>query len=128
MTTIQITPEDDPLGQQRRSLLDWLRREPGVREHAEITLLSGAPAARGTMGVSADVIRLVVDYGFQLANLGVAIAAWRAACAPRARVTIERDGLTVTVSTADPATARALVQALGAGDDGEAGRNQGEGA
>ncbi|TDC72891.1 effector-associated constant component EACC1 [Streptomyces hainanensis] len=122
MTIIHIAPEGDDLGRQKRSLLDWLRRQPGVREHAEISLRAAGPAEPGTMGVPGDVIRLVVDYGFQLGNLGVAVAAWRAACAPRARVTIEREGLTVTVSTADPATARALVRALGDERDRNAGR------
>jgi Effector Associated Constant Component 1 len=74
--------------QELRSLFMWLQDEADVRQHAQISLESGIPAA-GEMGGELEVIQLIVDSSFQALNLALAYAAWRGTRSARPLVTIE---------------------------------------
>lgn len=93
------------------SLCAWLRDEPDIRKHAEMSLLGPEPGP-GDMGTAFDVLQLIVDSGFQAANLALAYAAWRATRPRRPRVTIERDGVTVTLDGSESSTVEAIIQIL----------------
>jgi Effector Associated Constant Component 1 len=74
------------------SLYAWLSEEPDIRQHALISMMTAEPGP-SDMGTAFDVIQLVVDSGFQAANLALAYAAWRATRRPgHVRATIEADG------------------------------------
>jgi hypothetical protein len=93
------------------SLYAWLRDEPEVRQHAQMSLLAAEPEP-SDMGTAFDVIQLVVDSGFQAMNLALAYAAWRATRQSQPQVTIEHDGITVALHGAEPETVEAIVHAL----------------
>lgn len=73
---IRISVGGDAADRDLRSLADWLRREPAIQHHATISLETPPPEP-GRMGAGFDAIQLAVDSAFQLANLAIAIAAWR---------------------------------------------------
>lgn len=95
-----------------RSLYGWLLNEPEIRRHARVSLVSEEPEA-GRMGAALEAVKLVVDSGFQAANLALAYAAWRAGRPSRSVVTIERDGTTVSLADADPDEIDKIVRLLG---------------
>ncbi|MGV9455512.1 effector-associated constant component EACC1 [Streptomyces sp. NPDC003635] len=94
-----------------RSLYLWLRDDSYVRRHARVEVLAEQPLP-GRMGGALDVVQLVLDSGFQLGNLALAWAAWRATRPAPPEVTFERDGIKVTLSGQDPETAARLLAAL----------------
>ncbi|MBT2492685.1 hypothetical protein J7E96_30080 [Streptomyces sp. ISL-96] len=55
-----------------------------------------AAAPPGSMGYAFDALQLALDSSFSLANLVVAVAAWRRACRPQAAVTIQSEVQSVT--------------------------------
>lgn len=73
------------------SLYAWLGDEPEIRLHARVSMVAAEPGSSG-MGAAFDVVQLVVDSGFQAANLALAYAAWRATRPSRPQATIEVDG------------------------------------
>jgi len=93
------------------SLYAWLRDESDVRQHAQISLLA-AESGPADMGMAFDIIQLVVDSGFQAMNLALAYAAWRATRPSRPHVTIEYDGITVTLDGSESETVEAIVHVL----------------
>lgn len=98
-------------GEDATSLHRWLTRDPDVAGHATVRL--GAAARPGEMsGGTLDVVNVVLGNGIALANLLVAVAAWRGTRPRAPQVRVERDGVSVTVTGADPQTVRALVAAL----------------
>lgn len=74
--------------------------------------LRGDQPVPGRMGSVFDVVQLVLDSGFQLANLAVARTAWRATRPAPPEITFERDGVKVTLSGQDPETAARLLAEL----------------
>ncbi|MBC2906730.1 effector-associated constant component EACC1 [Streptomyces cupreus] len=97
--------------QALRSLYLWLRDDPRVRGGARVEVRAEQPEP-GRMGSALDCVQLVLDSGFQLANLAVARAAWRATRPARPEITFERDGVKVTLSGQDPETAARLLAEL----------------
>lgn len=99
---------DDP--DTVRSLREWLLAERDVRQHADLTW--GTTDSPEHMGVSIDVVTVLLSSGFSAAQLAFAIVQWRASRHPAPVVTITRemgDGTTVKVETSDP---EALAQAV----------------
>ncbi|MFB7345456.1 hypothetical protein ACIQK9_08985 [Streptomyces hydrogenans] len=88
-------------GEDLQRLTEWLRDDEEVGEAATLSLTS-APAGPGDMGVAFDAVQLVVDSGFQVANLVLAVSLWRRGRAKAPVVVIERDGVRVTVDSEDP--------------------------
>lgn len=100
------------------SLYAWLGDESEIRQHARMSVVAAQPGP-SDMGAAFDVIQLVVDSGFQAANLALAYAAWRATRPVRPKVTIEKDGTRpVALDDTDPDIVEVIVRVLelGTGD------------
>jgi len=108
---IQIRVSGASADGELESLYAWLRDEPDVQRHALISLL-GPESDATQMGTAFDVIQLVVDGGFQAANLALAYAAWRATRTKASRVTIEHNGVIVTLDGSESDGLEAIVQVL----------------
>lgn len=95
------------------SLYTWLGNETEIRLHARLSMVGTKPEP-SDMGAVFDVIQLVVDDGFQAANLALAYAAWRATRPTHPQVTIELDDARkLTLDDADPDLVEAIVRVLG---------------
>ena len=91
-------------------LYRWLRQDPAVRRHTDVTL--GSPRADGrTMG-AVEVVNLVLGQSFSALNLALAYANWRNARPTAAPVTITVEGRSVTVTGADEETVARIVELL----------------
>ena len=112
--TIEIRISGPMADEDLASLYQWLRAEPDVRRHALISLTSAEPE-QGELGVALDTIQMIVGDGFQLAGLALAYASWRAS-RTKARldqvVSIERDGVKVSISSTDPDVVERIVHEL----------------
>jgi hypothetical protein len=102
----------DGAEEELRSFREWLRDEPDVRRHAIISM-EAADTHEGAMGGALDVVKLVIDTNFQILNFGLAYVAWRATRPRPAPVTIERDGVKITLDESDPEVVARLVRELG---------------
>ncbi|WP_406264413.1 hypothetical protein OH779_14570 [Actinacidiphila glaucinigra] len=78
-----------------RSLREWLLDDPDIRYYATISWDS-APPEPGEMGAT-EWLQLVTDNGWQVANFAVAYLAWRRTRRSGCELTIERNGITVTI-------------------------------
>ncbi|MGE7389020.1 effector-associated constant component EACC1 [Streptomyces sp. NPDC004126] len=108
-----LTLRAEGSGDELASFAQWLRDEPDIHRHARIEWAAATPAD-GEMGGALDVVKLIVESGFQLANLGLAYAAWRATRpAATPQITVERDGVSITMTEHDPEAVARLVRALG---------------
>ncbi|MFI8100838.1 hypothetical protein [Streptomyces sp. NPDC086023] len=94
-----------------RSLHQWLLDNPEIRRQAGIEL-GGEPGPAGSMGGPLEYVQLVMDSGFGLANLALAVVTWRSTRPRPPAVTFERDGVTVTLTGEDPEAAARLLEAL----------------
>jgi hypothetical protein len=102
----------DGADEELRSFREWLRDEPDVRRHALISL-EATEGEEGEMGGALDVVKLVIDTDFQILNFGLAYVAWRATRPRPTAVTIERDGVKITLDESDPEVVARLVRVLG---------------
>jgi len=109
---VSITTSSTDAENDLRSLCQWLREDSYIRRHASVDLGAVEPAA-GRMGALFDSIELVLNSGFQMGNLALAWAAWRATRPRAPEVTFERNGMKVTLSGQDAETAARLLAALG---------------
>jgi hypothetical protein len=100
--------------QELRSLYSWLRDEPDVRRHAQLSVVAGRPRP-GDMGAALEVIKLVTDSGFQLLNLALAYAAWRGTRTAAPKITIERDNATITLSDVAADDVAKIIRSLESG-------------
>ncbi|MBT2395952.1 hypothetical protein [Streptomyces sp. ISL-100] len=92
---VSVTLPHDEQGRDQRSLLAWFRQHDELRTVTRITPVPAA-APPGSMGYAFDALQLALDSSFSLANLVVAVAAWRRACRPLAAVTIQGEVQSVT--------------------------------
>ncbi|MEV0399166.1 hypothetical protein [Actinoallomurus sp. NPDC050550] len=99
--------DDDVL----RSFARWLGEEPEIRRHAVINGLAAVPGA-GDMGGALEVVQLVLDSGFQLANLALAYTAWRSTRSDAPAVTVSRGGVSITLASGDAEVVARLVREL----------------
>jgi uncharacterized protein YhdP len=99
-------------GASSTSLMSWLRNDPVARS----VTFSTAHVSQDKMGVG-DVIQAIVENTIALAELIVAVAAWRDARHGRAdpppQVRLEGGEVSMTISSADPTEVARIVQALG---------------
>ncbi|MBC9723734.1 effector-associated constant component EACC1 [Streptomyces sp. TRM68367] len=111
MSEYRISVGGNSPGRDLRQLTQWLRQDTATRTGATITLQPAHPA-EGQMGAALDVIALVTQSGFSTASLALTICAWRRARPSTPVVTIERNGVRVTVDSDDPADVTRIVRAL----------------
>jgi hypothetical protein len=102
---------DSEAEEDLRSLYHWLLEDDDIRRSSKISL-SGAEPRNEEMGGALDVIQLVIENGFELANLALAYAAWRESRGSRATITIERDGSKVTLHDTDEDSVSRILKAL----------------
>ncbi|MFJ2671379.1 hypothetical protein [Streptomyces sp. NPDC087525] len=114
MTTylVGLASPDAPAQHGLQNLAQWLRGDEEVGDHAEVDLVAASPAD-GEMGAAFEGVQVVLDNGFQLANLILAVALWRRAAPHRPNVVIERNGIRVIVDTDDPEKVAQIAEALG---------------
>lgn len=96
---IRLTMDGDGAEEELRSLCEWLLNDPDIRNHARVSWES-APPKPGEMG-AAEWLQVITDNGWQVANFTVAYLTWRQTRPIAPEVTIERNGVTVTVKGAD---------------------------
>ncbi len=109
---IRISMSGPDSDRELASLYGWLEDEQEIRQHARISMLPVKPDP-AEMGTAFDVIQLVVDSGFQAANLALAYAAWRATRPARPQVTIEIERTQrVTLDDATPDVVETIVRVL----------------
>jgi hypothetical protein len=60
-----------------------------------------------------DVVKLVIDAEFQIVNFGRAYVAWRATRRTASPLTVERDGIGVTLDDGDPEVVARIIRAIG---------------
>ncbi|MGW5448335.1 effector-associated constant component EACC1 [Streptomyces asiaticus] len=94
-----------------RSLHDWLRRDPGTRHGAQVTLVRAEPSP-GQMGVLTDVLQLITDNAWSAASFALALSTWRQTRPHGRRITVRRGGLTVDIDGGGDEELRRLVDAL----------------
>lgn len=90
---------------------DWLLRDRNLRTSSEIAALPAPPTPDG-MGLSLDAVELILNSGFQLASLAVAIVSWRKAVEPRSAMTVRRGDVEVRLDRADLEDVRTVLNAL----------------
>ncbi|GAA2631211.1 hypothetical protein SMC26_22810 [Actinomadura fulvescens] len=98
---IEIRIDWDAPEREMRSLQQWLSDERYIRRNARMTW-GRQPSPPDHMGSAPEMIKLLVDTGFQVSSLVVAIASWRATRPRKATITIERDGVKVEATDGDP--------------------------
>ena len=108
---IQIRVAGQDADQELRSLYAWLLEDSDLRRQAQASLVVTEPQP-AEMGGALELIQLVVDSGFQALSLALAYASWRATRPSRPQVTIERDGVNITLDDAEPDAVEAIVRGL----------------
>ncbi|MFF8941757.1 hypothetical protein ACF1A5_05635 [Streptomyces sp. NPDC014864] len=108
----------------------WFRQDEDIRRHAEIRL-QPPPQASGTMG-AVEIIDMVFNHGFNLANLALGYATWRATRPAAPPVTITVDDVSVTLRNGSEDEVRRIVNLLrpaspaGSTEDSGARQHQGQ--
>lgn len=92
------------------SLLNWLYNTDYIKDHAQLEVkISGTDA----MGIDLNVIQLVLETGFNLANLVLAIAEWRTRSGETAApLVVQTDGKTTELSLEDLENRNVIRRAL----------------
>ncbi|MFI5890266.1 hypothetical protein ACIA5D_09100 [Actinoplanes sp. NPDC051513] len=91
-----------------RSLYDWLRRSPGLEVTAD-----PSPAHQG----AAEIVNIVLSNSIALGSFLVALRAWLGTHPRKPPITIEVDGVRVTVAGDSPESLAVLEKALRAALD-----------
>ncbi|MFJ2960197.1 hypothetical protein [Streptomyces sp. NPDC087270] len=93
-----------------RSLHDWLRREPSLRQ-TEVSLKQ-APTRPGGMGSWVEAVQMITDNGWQAASFILSLMTWRQTRADSPQVTIRRGDVEVTVPSGNPEEAARIAVLL----------------
>lgn len=93
-----------------RSLHDWLRREPSLRQTK--VSLKQAPARPGSMGIWIEAVQMITDNGWQAASFVLSLMTWRQTRAGSPQVTIRRGDVEVTVPSDNPEEAARIAVLL----------------
>jgi hypothetical protein len=103
-------PEDD--GAEARALYQWLSGEPEIRRSGRLSTEESDPGDGQMTGGVLEAISLVVGSGVSLAQLLMAIAAWRATRPRPYRVTVDLPDRTIAIETSDPDEALEIARRL----------------
>jgi len=74
--------------------------------------LAHADVGHGEMGTTLEAVQLVIDSGFQILNRRLAYATWHGTRQKAPSLTIQRDGVTVTLDDDEPETIARVLRAL----------------
>lgn len=114
---LTLAVDGDVGGQEGAALRNWLGRDETLRGQAQVQV--GDSSRPGAMGQALELVNVVLSNTLALANLLLAVAAWRQSRPRRSTVRIEAYGSTFTLDTDDPraieALARTLLQAASPG-------------
>src|SRR5689334_9102422 len=108
---IRVSIADDD-GAEARALYQWLAGEPEIRRAGRLTAEQSEADGGQMTGGMLGAISLIVGSGVPLAQLFMAIAAWRATRPRPYRVTVELPDRTIAIETADPDEALEIAQRL----------------
>jgi hypothetical protein len=98
---INIRIADPDNRRAHNSLHNWLNNDQYIKENAQLKLPDSPPEG---MGPELDVIQLVLSDGFNLANLALAFAGWRARSRETAApIAVQANGRTTELSLDDMA-------------------------
>ncbi|MFG3322541.1 hypothetical protein ACGF3J_31240 [Streptomyces sp. NPDC048171] len=119
---VELRPAPDDDVQTALDLYAWLRKDPDIRRHAELTLGSSDPTGEA-MGAT-EIVGLVLGQTFAALNLALAYASWRAARRTAPPITITVGSRSLTVAGASEETLLRIVELLGqpGAEDGAAPR------
>ncbi|AZM77110.1 hypothetical protein D1J63_20740 [Streptomyces sp. KPB2] len=107
---IDIVVGDDPSGVS--SLRRWLLAEPDLRGQALVSVrIEGQQ--QGAMGSGLDVVNVVLSNSIALGSLLVAVATWRRSRPRAPQVTMERDGVVVTLDGDSPEAVQRILREWG---------------
>ncbi|MBM7494085.1 hypothetical protein JOD64_005307 [Micromonospora luteifusca] len=98
-------------GEELGSLYRVLLQAPTVRGGAQLRLRE-APPRPGEMGGAFEAIQLVVESAFQVANLVIAIAAWRSTRKPPPTITIRIDSRSAEITSDQPEQIDRVIESL----------------
>jgi hypothetical protein len=108
---VQIRLTGDTADLEVLDLREWLSKSPEVLR--ALGLVQSSPTTRpGELGDALDLINFLVSSVLDTAALLTSIAAWRDARRPNATITISRDDVTVSVTSAEPLDIQRLTQIL----------------
>ncbi|WP_240798810.1 MULTISPECIES: hypothetical protein [unclassified Streptomyces] len=94
------------------SLRRWLLAEPDLRGQALVSVrIEGQQ--QGAMGSGLDVVNVVLSNSIALGSLLVAVATWRRSRPRAPQVTMERDGVVVTLDGDSPEAVQRILREWG---------------
>jgi len=111
MSKFRFRVEGDDEGQALNSLHQWLMQDPDVTRWSTVSLEAGDTVA-GEMGPVFDVLTVALSNSIALGNLIVAYLSWRDSRPRSPTVSIERDGVVVSLADSSPQTVSRIVEAL----------------
>jgi hypothetical protein len=103
--------EDDDEVQALASLHQWLLQDPDVTRWSAVSLGTGNTAP-GEMGPVFDVVTVVLSNTIALGSLVVAYLSWRDSRPRSPTVSIERDGVVVSLTDSSPETVSRVIEAF----------------
>jgi hypothetical protein len=109
---IRISMDGVGADEELRSLREWLIDTPEVRQNAAVTL-EAAPSQPGRMGAGAmEWIQLITGNAWSAASFAMAYVAWRSSRRLGPTVTIEHNGVKLTLHDADAETVARITRDL----------------
>ena len=111
MSEFRFRMEDDDEGQALASLHQWLVQDPDVTRWSTVSLEAGGNVP-GEMGPVFDVVTVVLSNSIALGSLIVAYLSWRDSRPRPPTVSIERDGVVVSLAGSSPETVSRVIEAL----------------
>lgn len=108
---ISIRMNGSEADEELQSLYGWLRDDRSVRGCAHVSLRS-AETKPGEMGGAVEAVQVVLDEGFNAANLLLAYLAWRGTRSARVDATIERGDTKISLTNASPETITSIATRL----------------
>jgi hypothetical protein len=108
---VRLSIADDD-GAEARALYQWLAGEPEIRTHGALTAEQSQPADGQMDGGVLEAISLIIGSGVSLAQLFMAVAAWRGTRPRPYRVSVELPDRTIAIETADPDEALEIARRL----------------
>src|ERR1700757_2863304 len=95
---IRVLSDEDQ--EPLQSIYEWLKDDTDVRISADIRMIESRPQP-GSQSGEIELITLIVSSGFNMAQLGIAIATWRSSLKKQPAIRVEVEGTHSTVTKTD---------------------------